>query len=149
MLDAVFSWLFVVLLVEIALLYFLLYRRYWRRWQRRMPFAMLGLFSAFMALMAGAVTLGEGPRAWSTDDGALVVGGAAGLLLVIVLVAASKSQPGYQSNALGEAARARDRKDPRRKPGCLADTLGCLVIGVVLLIGLLVVVAIGSGSASA
>lgn len=133
--DAFYSWLLVATLVVATLGFFMASRLRSFSWWYRGFLALLAVAGAMMTLLAVAVTLTEGPRAWAPEDGRLLVKAFLVVLvpLLLALVVSRKRSRAASAgswNAPGEDPFVTTREGkPPRKRSCLLDGLGCVLVG--------------------
>lgn len=138
----VVSWLLPGILVEVAILMLLWFRRIRRVRVFLIVPALMGLFSLLMFVMVVAAYAANGPLEIAPDSHAAFIGAFVGLLVLICIVA--RINPGYARTVFGEAARERDQRDPPRKRSLAVDLLGCAGLGILLMLMLGLLVAFGS-----
>lgn len=139
----VISWLLPAILLEIATLMFLWFRRVRRMHLFLIVPALFGFFSLLMFLLVVASYVASGPVAIDAESQTMFVATFVVLLVLIVIVPRIKW--GDARDMFGDAAGERDQTNSRRKRSLLLDLVGCLGLGflAILLLGLLV--AFGSG----
>lgn len=135
-------WVLPGIFLELAILMFQWFRRVRRTKLFLIIPALMGCFSLLMFLLVVATYTANGPLQIEPDDQLLFVGVFTVLLVLILVVPHIKL--GYAPNALGDAARARDRRDPPRKRPLIVDVLGCAGLGLLLTVALGLLVAFGS-----
>lgn len=136
------SWLLPAILLEIAILMFLWFRRIRRRHLFMIVPALFGSFSLLMFLLVIASYAANGPLEIDPDSQAVFIATFIVLLVLIIILPRIKS--GYARNQFGDAARERDLRDPPHKRSRIVDVLGCLGLGILAILMLGLLVALGS-----
>ena len=135
------NYLFCLILIEISILMFLLFRLLRRSCLLQMILAVFSFMAPLMFILSVAVIFGEGsPLAFDTDDVPFLVGGAIVLTGIIIVLARMREWP-YADTAAGDAARERDAANPRSKRSIFVDLVGCGLLGAILLVLLVVAIA--------
>ena len=143
--NLVLNHLFCLILIEISILLFLLYRLIRGGCLMSMILASMSFMSLLMFILSVAIIFGEGnPIAFNSDDAPTIVLGAAVLFVLIILLARMREWP-YAKTAAGDAARERDAANPKPKRSLLVDLVGCALLGAILMV--LLVLGIASGIA--
>ena len=139
--DIVLNYLFCLILIEISVLLFLLFRLLRRSCLLQMILAAMSFMALLMFVLSVAVIFVEGsPLAFNSDDVPTIVLGAIGLGVLIILLARLREWP-YAKTEAGEAARARDASNPKPKRSVFMDLVGCGLLGAILLVLLVVAIA--------
>lgn len=138
----IISWLLPGILLEITILMFLWFRRIRRMRLFLIVPALFGFFSLLMFVLVVASYAANGPLAIDPDNHAEFIGAFVVLLLLIMIL--PRIRWGYAPDAFGDAARERDLRDPPRKRPLAVDLLGCVGIGILMVLMLGLLVAFGS-----
>lgn len=136
------SWLLPGILLEIAILMLLLFRRVRRTQLFMIVLALFGFFSLLMFLLVVASYAANGPLTLDPDSHAMFI--ATFVVLLVLIVILRRTRWDYAPNMFGDAARERDRRDPPRKRSLAVDLLGCLGLGILAMFMLGLLVALGS-----
>ncbi|WP_097062339.1 hypothetical protein [Sphingomonas guangdongensis] len=136
------SWLLPAILLEIAILMFLWFRRSRRTHLFMIVPALFGFFSLLMFLLVIASYAANGPLDIDPQSQAVLITTFVVLLVLIIILPRNKSD--YARNQFGDAARQRDLRNPPRKRSRIVDLLGCLSLGILAILMLGLLVAFGS-----
>jgi hypothetical protein len=136
------SWLLPGILLEVAILMFLWFRRIRRTRLLLIIPALFGFFSLLMFVLVVAAYAANGPLDIDPESRAVFV--LTFVVLLILIIILPRTKPSYARNMFGDAARERDRRDPPRKRSLAVDLLGCVGLGILMMLALGLVVALGS-----
>lgn len=141
--DTLLSWLVIVIMVELALILFLVFRKAGDSCLLRLLLSAMAFMALLMALLSLAVLLGEGRTLDFADDDAMFYIGLAVVLAVLAVWLARLREWPSGKVRLGDAPRADDTAKLNPKRSMLFDMIGCSLLGAIALVALTVLIAAG------
>ncbi len=140
------AWLFPVVLGELAILFFLLFRLVYRSRPLQALLALFAAVSLVFCVLAVAVYLTAGPLVFAAQGQLMLVAAAAVLLILVVVFARTRelpetTHPHWARRWEEKVAERRARGEAeRQKPSIARALFSCLFIGIVLFVGTILLV---------
>lgn len=141
--DTFLSWLVIVIMVELAVILLLVFRKAGDSCLLRLLLSAMAFMALLMALLSLAVLLGEGRMFdFADDDAVFYIGLAVVLAVIAVWLARLREWPAGKVR-LGEVPRTDDTAKLTPKRSVFFDMIGCGLLGAIALVALTVLIAAG------